>query len=385
MARMLKLVPKIAISIALSCSAYGYCQDVAFAGLAYSGDHASIANRFPYSKRFDSSLGPVGINGLLQAALPSIHPKNYSIVPRLEELKGRDQAIAVALVVTNESISTEQIGPVYKLLIQLRGQALFFDFKSMTILRAYPISFAYIDALSAQPTDAVKDRDIAYLYKGTGGKPGLIDRFNAALTAATLPNSVPRFVQVSSVAISDEARAIFPPEYRNGSAEAWLADTFGEELSGKLGIPILPYEKGYAIGNVMSMTISDDSVYNLTLPKPDYQFNVELLKLRTVPFEVQAAGRSLIYGSLVSIRLEEPVSGHSYIDSEFKNGEVKLVPTSQVNIDDFPAYQDSIKGLFSKFFGVISGDNNPWLRSAATGPNLDKQVLATMELLKLCK
>ena len=382
---MFKLLSNIAISIALSCSTYGYCQDVAFAGLAFSGDHGSIATRFPYSKRFESSLGIVGINGLLQSALPSIHPKNYTIVPRLDELKGRDQAIAVALVLTNESVSTEQIGPVYKLLIQIRGQALFFDFKSMTVLRAYPISFAYIDALSEPPTDAVKDRDVAYIYKGTGGKPGLIDRFITALTGAALPSGVSRFVQVSNVAIGDEARAIFPPEYHNGSAETWLADTFGEELSGKLGIPILPYSKGYAIGNVMSMTISDDSVYNLTLPKPDYQFSVELLKLKTVPFEVQAAGRSLIFGSLVSIKLEEPLSGHIYIDSQFKNGEVKIVPISQVNIENFPAYQDSIKGLFSKFFGVISGDNNPWLKSAAIGPNIDKQVLATRELLKSCK
>jgi len=135
----------------------------------------------------------------------------------------------------------------------------------------------------------------------------------------------------------------------------------------------------------MSMTISDNSVYNLTLPKPDYQFSVELLKLKTVPFEVQAAGRSLIFGSLVSIKLEEPLSGHIYVDSQFKNGEVKIVPASQVNIDDFPAYQDSIKGLFSKFSGVISGDNNPWLKSAAIGPNIDKQLLATRELLKSCK
>jgi hypothetical protein len=107
--------------------------------------------------------------------------------------------------------------------------------------------------------------------------------------------------------------------------------------------------------------------------------------LKTVPFEVQAAGRSLIFGSLVSIKLEEPLSGHIYVDSQFKNGEVKIVPISQVNIEVFPAYQDSIKGLFSKFIGVISGDNNPWLKSAAIGPNIDKQLLATRELLKSCK
>jgi len=369
------------------CSVKGYCQDqtVAFAGLAYAGDHASIATRFPYSQRFGSSLGDKGINALLQSAMQSAHPRHFALVPHIDELKGHDQVIAVAFVLTNESISTEQIGSVYKLLTQFRAQALFFDFKSMTVLRAYPISFAYIDVLTAPPTEKVKDQDVSYIFRGIDGKPGLIDRFVSTLNDAALPSSVSRYLQVTNIAISDEARAVFPPEYRNGGAETWLADTFGEELSTKAGVPILPFSKGYAIGNVMSMTVSDSTVYSLTLPKPDYQFSLDLLKLKTIPYEVKAAGRSLIFGSMFSIKLEEPLSGHAYLDSQFKNGETKLVPVSQVNVEDFPAYQDSIKGLFAKLSGVLGGDNNPWLKSAATGANVDKQISATRELLKSCK
>jgi hypothetical protein len=359
--------------------------EVAFAGFAYSGDHDSISARFPYSKRFETTLGPAGVNGLLQKLVPTIQPQNYKLVSRIDELTGRDQAVAVALVINNETVSTEQIGAIYKLFIQVRGQALYFDFKSKTILRSYPFSFAYLDALSSEPTDAQKDAGISLVYLGKNGKPGIVARFAQALTQAIIPTNVPRFVQVSNVVIGEEARSKFPTQYGNGVAETWIADTFGEAIASKMNIPILPYSKGYAIGNVMSMTVADGSIFNLKLPQPDYEFTVNISKLRTLVFEEQAAGKSLIYGTYATLKLEEPLSGHTYLDGQFKNGEVKVVPAMQVDTDDFPAFQDSMRGLFTKLSGAIAGENTPWLKSAATGNDIDKQIISTRELLQSCK
>ena len=375
----------IALSfLCISTTSHG--MNVAFAGYAYSGDYQSIESRFPYSKRFEASQGgPTGTNDLLKKSLTSIQPKGYTLVPRIDELAGDDQVIAVALVITNETVSTDQIGHIYKLLVQIRGQALFYDFKSQTILRAYPFSFAYIDALSATPTESQKDESIGHVFLGTGGKPGIFERFGQALTQATIPTNVPRFVQVSNVAIGDEARGNFPPEYEKGAAETWVADTFGEAIANKMGIPILPFTKGYAIGNVMSMTISDGTVFNLKLPKPDYEFSVNISKLRKVVFDEKAAGKSLIYGTYASLKLEESLSTHAYLDGQFKNGEVKVVPATQVNTEDFPAFQDSMRGLFTKLSGAIAGDNTPWLKSAASGNDVDKQIASTRELLQSCK
>ena len=61
------------------------------------------------------------------------------------------------MVVTGETASVERFGRLYKLLLQVRAQALFFDFKSMTVLRAYPFSFAYVDTLDHEPTQVEKD------------------------------------------------------------------------------------------------------------------------------------------------------------------------------------------------------------------------------------
>ena len=73
-------------------------------------------------------------------------------------------------------------------------------------------------------------------------------------------------------------------------AEAWLADLVSEALSTRAGVPLIPYAKGYAIGNVMSMRVSDGDVYNLKLPKPDYEISVALTNLVKKPW-AQVASR----------------------------------------------------------------------------------------------
>ena len=278
--------------------------DVALAGFAYDGDLPSSAARFPVTKQLEASLGPRGINVMLDKAMQGKAPDNFTLVPRIESLAGRDQAVAVALVMTGEMVSTEEIGGVVKLTVQLRGQAMFFDFKSKTVLRAYPLSFACLDVLAQAPTkEQIAERMLA-LYQGSNGKPGILARFASAVNRASLPAKVPRFVQVGKVAVGDEARAAFPSELANGAGEAWIADMFGEALPARPGIPILPYAKGSAIGNVMSMTIGDSTVFNLKLPEPDYVLSADAVKLKKIVYAQQAAGKRFVCGTQMDLRLE---------------------------------------------------------------------------------
>jgi hypothetical protein len=358
--------------------------EVAFAGFAYAGDLQTSAQRFPYSKLLESKLVG-GLNAELQKSMANAKPEHFALVRRIDDLNGRDQAVAVAMVMTNETASIEKFGSAYKVLVQLRAQAMFFDFKSKTVLRAYPISFAYIDVLAAPPTPEQIIERIGAVYRGTAGKAGLIQRFVDTLQRATIPSSVPLFVQVTNVSVGDEARPEFPEHLRGPAGDTWIADALGEAISSKLGIPILPYAKGYAIGNVMSMTIGDSTVFNLTLPKPDYEFSADIVKLKKVLYSDQPAGKSFIYGTLAKIQLLEPLSETAYLRSGFKNGEVKVVPATQVTTDDFPAFEDSMRGLFAKLSRSVAGEEPTWLKSAADSKDIDQQITKTRELLKLCK
>ncbi|MFX5602638.1 hypothetical protein ABTD90_19000, partial [Acinetobacter baumannii] len=83
-----------------------------------------------------------------------------------------------------------------------------------------------------------------------------------------------------------------------GALENWAADLAGEAISTRAGVPILPFSKGYAIGNVMSFRVSDGAVWDLKLPKPDYEISVDLTGFKKVRFsEVEGGATTYVYGA----------------------------------------------------------------------------------------
>jgi len=138
--------------------------------------------------------------------LSSIDTSAVKIVRQFDELKGRDQAVAVALVIGSETVSHEQFGSsLHKLLVLIRGQTMFFDFKSMNVIRSYPISFAYIDTLDHPPSEQEILQRIEWVYQGVNGKAGILQRFSIAVANATIPKQVPRYLQITSATVKPEA------------------------------------------------------------------------------------------------------------------------------------------------------------------------------------
>ena len=365
--------------------------EVYFAGMAYSGDATSIADRFPYTSQYLKGLeaNKVRVGSLIYKEMGANLPQNFELAPLAAQaqLKGRDRAVSVALLLNNEAVSLEHFGQFAKFFVQLRGQALFFDFKSQTVLRAYPISLAYIDVVDHYPSEDEMQERIRLLFEGTQGKAGLFTRFAQAVQKATLPEGVSRFLQVSQVTVAPEAMVGLPPALTStkGAAETWLADMLAEAISNRAQVPILPYVKGHALGKVMAMKIADGGAFSLKLPEPDYTMTLDLTGVRRVELKRTAAETAYVYGSYVRLRLDEPFSNKNYLDINVKNGETKLVPSTQETVDDIPAYADSIRGLFNKIGENLSGKTTPWLKTAASGNDVEKQVNQSAEIIKSCK
>lgn len=365
--------------------------EVAFAGFAYAGAASTMDTRFPYSRRYEEAVKSSGASvgqGLfrqLQAAAPA----HLRIIPQIEALQGRDQALAVALVIGAETVSVEQLGAMHKLMVLVRGQSMFFDFKSMNVVRAYPVSFAYVDVLDHAPSQDEIQARVQMVYEGSGDKAGMLTRFVQSVAKAQIPTQVPRYLQVTAVQLKPEALAILPAYLKSehGVAETWAADLISEAISTRAGVPIVPYAKGYAIGNVMSMRVSDGTVFELKLPQPDYAIKVELSGFRKVKFsEVPGGGASFVYGAYAQLHIEEPLSGKAYLNTALKNGETRVIPARQQYVDDFPHFYDAINGLFVKLAQVMDGKGDEkWLRTAAAAKDIDYQIASTRELIKQCK
>jgi len=137
----------------------------------------------------------------------------------------------------------------------------------------------------------------------------------------------------------------------------------------------------------MSLRVSDGAVWELKLPKPDYEINVDFSGFKKIKFsEVQGGATSYVYGAYGAIRIVEPLSNKVYLDTALKNGETRVIPASQQYVDDFPHFYDAINGMFVKLALVIDGKGDEkWLKSAAAASGIEQQILQTRELMKLCK
>lgn len=365
-------------------------RQVTLAGLAYAGDAATLDQRFPFSREYEKNLLKAGSSSYLRlrdgvALKPS---PNFEIsTGQIAELKGRDETLVTTLLIDSETVSLERFGNLRKLLVLIRGQALFFDFKTMTVVRSYPLSFAYVDVFDRDPSHEEILQRIVNVYEGTANRPGMFSRYSNSLGTAALPTAVSRYLRVARVALAPEVLESLPPALRSapGIAETWAADLVAEAISTRVGVPLVPFVQGYAVGQVMPLRVSDGTVFQLKLPSADYEISVDLTGLRKVKFGEVAAGVSYVYGAFARVKIEEPLSGTVYLDTELRNGESKVVPATQTHVDDFPAYYDAVNGLFRKLADSIAGKGNQWVKSSSSSSDIDSQIRKTKEMMDLCR
>ena len=363
-----------------------------YAGLAYAGNSINIASRFRYSKRYETRLKSRGADidaNLREVVKGGRYPLFELNTTGNTEIKG-DSTLVTTLTVTGETISDETLGPVHKLLVQIRAQAMIFDFQSKMLLRAYPLSFAYLDVLNHAPSEADIDERVAYAYEGAQGKDGIFARYVQALSHATLPRNDGLFLQITEVKIGKDAAPAIPealsqdPSAKAAAADTWLADHLDEALNTYAGIPVIPYSAGYAVGNVMQLQLADSN-FSIKFPEPNVTISVELTSVKRVPYVQNNVGTSYIYGAFAILKIATQGSPRSTLDASFKNGEVKEVPATQAYVDDLPAYNDAIRGLFNKLSDELGGKDTPWLKSATASPDIKAQLTAARGLLQKCK
>lgn len=365
-------------------------QEVSFAGFAFAGDHAQAEQRFPYAFKVNQALKASG-TPLTRQVIERIYAEPESTLTRgardkLSSLKGSDHALLSVLVLTGETVSTEQFGGYVKTFVNLRGDALIFDFKSKTIVRNYPVSVIVFDAGTRAPSPADIEALVRDLLLRTDAG-GLVTQYVRRMTAATLPTPATRTMQVRPATIAPEALAMLPAALRDSPALASqvLSEAFGAVLSAKLGVSLLPSGMGAAMG-AMSFRLDNGDAYDFKVAEGDYLFDVAVNKFVKVKAGESSAGMSFAYGIYGNLRFYEPLTNTDYLRTDIKNGEVKLVPAGQVSVDDAAAYEAALRGLYLKFAATLQPQGDPkWITTAAADKNILKQVDSTRNILKASK
>jgi hypothetical protein len=385
-----RVFASIALAFALAAGPCAHAGDVYFAGIAMLGDGATLERNYPYATAFNRRAGaqPGALDSELGARARTLVNPGFTL--KFDELGTLDpgaSSIALALAIDRETVSVEEIGGLHKILVEVGGQALFFDFRENAVIATYPLSVPYKDITSTPPSAAQIAAVVREAYTGKIEDGNLLEHFAAAVAAASPNREVSRRIQIVDVAIEDDARGALPSHLAANERilKNSLAQEFGKWLSSSQRIPILPYTVDYAIANRMATRFANGSVFELQLPETDYAIRLSLAKLKRLEFAQVAAGRSLVYGAYLHVKAAEPLSNTVYVDATFKNGESKIVPASQTNVDDWAAYQETLSLLILEMMKALQAPSADWAKKHAGDPALVKDLKSFQKVLQSCR
>jgi len=359
-----------------------------FAGFALRGAATSLKQRFPYSYAIASENvnGVNHLDAVLRQDLYQFHSSKFTLDLYGQGDLSHGQSTSVAFVLNRETVGHEQIGNIYKLYIQLSGSVLFFDFRGMKVEASYPASLEYIDAFRAPPTQHQIAHDVRKLYFGHASV-NLLRQYLHELKQANPRTRVGNTLRLTSVQIAPGALAKFPPFLQSDSAEAkeYVAESFDKALVANQHVSVLPYAKDVAIGNKMALRFSNGTIYDLSIPRPDYDIHLTVNGFAKFPIQKTAFASSWVYAVYGHLKLFEPLSDDIYLNASFRDGVVKVVPANEDHFMSWPVYQDAMLTLFANVTKALSNPNSAWAQKASNNPAIHNQLLKVKDVLQSCR
>ena len=358
-------------------------------GFAFSGENTSISSRFPYLSQIeqDNLSSNESISRIINNRLQPLTNPNIIIVKDGSQFSVRatDQAITSVLLMTGETVLIENYGNYYKVFINLRADALIFDYKSKSILKTYPLNLVIFDAVSGnQPPSQEYIKNKINEYIKTTNKEGLISQYLEKVQHATLVNKGVHTFQIGKVEVLSDAVSIFPENFRNDSnlLKDVIADSFGSALTSETNISLMPSKVGNALGVISMKLENNDDFVTLKIGDADYLFDVSVNKFVKVKQQETSAQVSYLYGVSTTINLYEPLSNTKILESNFKNGEISISPINKISTDDYPAYYDTLNNLFKKLSSAIKTNDMKWVNVSASSPVVSKQIVKIKNLFE---
>lgn len=386
----LEIVISIVLFLVISISAPVSAETkVYYAGFSYLGDCKNIKKNYRYTaslNKFEcgqTATEQIYLDKILIDRIKSQQFPYFDL--RIGEQATDTNSSALAFALDRETTSVEQIGNKYKVITELSAQALFFDHQEKTLINSYPVVVQYIDVLDEYPADTYFRETVDRLYTGSG-KANIFSEFISKLGAINLDHVSAARIQVSQVNLEDKALAALPDHFIDDqdNFRKYVASTFTGYLSKNQNVPMLPYSTGHAIGNKMAFTIANGDVFDLKIPEPDYEVHLTVRGFKKALIEQTPVETAWAYGAYIKIEVIEPLSGTSYIDTQFVNAATKTVPASQKNVDDWAAYQETLIGLFDSLTREVSSPTRKWVKRHAPEKGAKKALKRFNEVLKQC-
>ena len=353
-------------------------QPAYYAGLAFLGDFNYIDTNYPMTQALNAGKGR--LDRALVDALNHSPPANMELRYTLGDLD-RTETLVLAVALDRERVSREvldlSIGIRTKLIVEVSLQVLLYELAGGYLVTNVPVSAAVNHVLDGNVGD-IEDEALALaetLYFGDDSTPGLLRQAVAAI-AALKPSDAPGLrYQLASVAIHDRVLPLLPGSIDERLFRQRLGQFFSARLSEHAGVDVIPFTRGYAIGNQLPGRFANGEAFNLELPEPDYAFHVELKNLSR-----HERDSNLVFGAQAHLTLEEPFTGSISIEGDYRAGIFKPAAGLRIESDDWSAYEDAAENLLDDLVTQLRSPDRSWHRQHARAADSYSQFNAKKEL-----
>jgi hypothetical protein len=360
-----------------------------YAGFSFAGDYSQNQIRFPVAADLSTHRNETGVP-VLDAALSKVIGEDYSNNAKLVKAMGFPKSgasqLSIAFALSEESTEEVEWGGRTLYIYRVISQILVFDFDDKKLISNFPAMLQYQDIVEKKrsPEDHYEVFKRIYLDTETVST-SIFREWVRRLNSVTIKPSYSAYLKLIDVVLDPELEAQMPNGLQLSDAYAsQVAQQFEFILSEQQEVSLIPFTKGQAIGAKMAARFSNGDSFQLALPQPDFA-----MTLRVHPFKYlhQTANVSdkHAFGAFVTLAVEQPDLGKSYLDMRFKNVNVVVFDKrDETVVDKWQSFQTSLRSLFVKLSTQISVRDKKVLADMNRDKSAKKQLTKFEEVIRKC-
>jgi hypothetical protein len=346
----------------MSLSAFA-AEKVYFAGLSFIGDDKDMSSAAPYAASIIRNKEALAdYNKRLGEALIGIEDDSVAYELGLGNSKSGN-ALALSLAITEEQFQAENTGSgYYAVKASTFGQIVLFDFTEKRIISTIPFITSYTDS-PKKIDDDYRSGIYKTVYSDQSKTINLINVFISRLADVNFEKPFNSWnIKLRSVSYTSNAeKALAKYGVDKDFFDVRVASQFSSAMSKRLGVPVLPFTKGQAIGGAMAMRFENADAVELELPPADYYVDLKLLGFNQ---KILKETTNMIYPSFISgLRVSiGDVKFNELLFSEKAQSGLVLSLSKKLEVNEWNEFKNSLTVLSDQFCSQLAKPEKSWFK-----------------------
>lgn len=360
-----------------------------YAGFSFTGDYSQNQTRFPVAADLSTRKNADGVS-VLDSALLTVVTEDYSNSDTLVNTLGVQNSgasqLSIAFGLSEESIEEVEWGGQILYIYRVIAQILVFDFDDKKLISNFPAMLQYQDIVEEKRSKKDHYEVFERIYLDTDAVSTSIFReWVRRLNSITVKQNYSAYLQLTDVVLDPELKAQMPSHLTLSDTYAsQVAQQFEFILSKQQEVSLIPFTKGQAIGKKMAQRFANGDSFQLVLPEPDFTMTLTVHPFKYLQ-QTSTVSDKHAFGSFVTLEVEQPDLGKTYLDMRFKNVNVAVFDKrDETIVDKWQSFQTSLRSLFVNLATQISLQDDKVLASMTKDKSAKRQLKQFDEVIKKC-